>query len=81
MANAGRLPNDFDRDRPFVPFQRGVDARGSGVGLGLYIADRLARSLDGWLDVAEAESPDGPRVAFTVRFPAVRPDPGKRVGG
>jgi signal transduction histidine kinase len=65
VSNPGALPADLDPDRLFLPFQRGSDARSSGVGLGLYIAARLAESMLGSIDVT---SGDG-RVSFTLRVP------------
>lgn len=65
VSNPGALPDDVDAASLFLPFQRGGDARSSGVGLGLYIAQRLAESMGGCLEVT---SGDG-RVAFTLRVP------------
>lgn len=65
VANDGSLPPDLDPEQLFRPFQRGADARSSGVGLGLYIAGRLARSAGGTIDVDSG----GGRVSFTLRLP------------
>jgi signal transduction histidine kinase len=65
VTNSGALPEDIDPATLFLPFHRGVDARSSGVGLGLYIAARLAESMGGEVTVA---SGDG-RVSFTLTVP------------
>lgn len=49
----------------FMPFQRGTDASSPGVGLGLYIASRIAKSIDGTLSAASSEG----KVRFTLRVP------------
>ncbi|HEU0132939.1 MAG TPA: GAF domain-containing protein [Mycobacteriales bacterium] len=65
VTNPGALPADCDPATLFLPFHRGVDARSSGVGLGLYIAARLAESMGGQIDVASREG----RVSFTLTVP------------
>ena len=65
VTNPGMLPDDVEPASLFLPFQRGCDARSSGVGLGLYIAARLADSLGGDIDVTAADG----RVTFTLRVP------------
>jgi signal transduction histidine kinase len=65
VANAGSLPAGLDTAQLFLPFQRGHDASSSGVGLGLYIAARLARSAGGTIDVGSSRG----RVSFTLRLP------------
>ena len=65
VTNPGTLPADLDPASLFLPFQRGSDARSSGVGLGLYIAARLAESMGGSIDV----EPGGGVVTFTLRVP------------
>jgi signal transduction histidine kinase len=65
VLNQGALPDEIDQKRLFLPFERGRGAKGSGVGLGLHIAARLAESLQGRLEV---ESADG-HVRFTLLFP------------
>jgi len=65
VSNPGAIPADVDPATLFLPFHRGGDARSSGVGLGLYIAARLADSMGGDIDVA---SEDG-WVTFTLRVP------------
>jgi two-component system sensor histidine kinase KdpD len=52
VSNVGSLPDGLDPSTLFLPFHRGHSARSSGVGLGLYIAARLAESLRGRLDVS-----------------------------
>lgn len=64
VRNEGELPTE-DVSELFLPFQRGSDATSPGVGLGLYIASRIAKSLDGTL---AASSADGV-VRFTLRLP------------
>jgi signal transduction histidine kinase len=65
VSNEGSLPDELDASALFQPFQRGPDARSSGVGLGLYIALRLTEASGGTIEV---ESLDG-RVTFDVRVP------------
>lgn len=65
VSNDGALPDGFDKDTLFMPFKRGPLAKSSGVGLGLYIALELARSMGGGID----PSSDGGRVTFTLRVP------------
>jgi signal transduction histidine kinase len=65
VANRGQLPSNINVAELFQPFQRGADTQTSGVGLGLYIAARLADAIHGKV---EASSQDG-EVAFTLRFP------------
>jgi len=65
VSNEGTLPDELDASALFQPFQRGADARSSGVGLGLYIAMRCAVASGGTIEV---ESSDG-RVTFDVRVP------------
>jgi signal transduction histidine kinase len=72
VTNPGDLPADLDPASLFLPFQRGADTRSSGVGLGLYIAARLAESMGGDIDVA---SHDG-RVSFTLCVPRYLQAPG-----
>jgi len=65
VRNAGALPAALGPEELFAPLQRGPDAASSGVGLGLYIANRLAVSLGGSIDV---RATDG-TVEFTFSFP------------
>jgi two-component sensor histidine kinase len=65
VTNPGALPSDLEPESLFLPFQRGGDATSSGVGLGLYIAARLAESMGGTVEVT---SGDG-TVSFTLRVP------------
>ena len=65
VCNPGTLDEDLDPATLFLPFQRGDGVRTSGVGLGLYIARRLAEAIDGRLDVSAADG----TVSFTLRFP------------
>jgi signal transduction histidine kinase len=55
------------RGRLFQPFSRGVSARHyGGLGLGLYIAQRIAASLGGTITVA---SETGAGSSFRVELP------------
>ena len=65
VINAGALPDGVDSEVLFQPFQRGSNARSSGVGLGLYIALRLAGAGGGTIDVESS----GGYVTFSLRFP------------
>jgi signal transduction histidine kinase len=65
VSNPGSLPDELDRESLFLPFQRGSAVRSSGVGLGLYIAGRVAESIHGRM---EAQSGGG-EVRFTLRVP------------
>jgi K+-sensing histidine kinase KdpD len=65
VCNEGVLPEEMDYSSLFVPFKRGNHVRSEGVGLGLYIASRLASAIEGKIDVA---SKDG-LVQFTLRLP------------
>lgn len=73
VSNRGELP-ESGLDGLFEPFRRGDGATSSGVGLGLYIAGRLARSIGGQLS---AVSGDG-LVRFSLTFP-VGVEPGVRL--
>jgi signal transduction histidine kinase len=64
VDNPGTLTDD-DLRSLFAPFQRGSRAGSRGVGLGLYIAARLARAMNGDVHVDTS----GGRVAFTLRIP------------
>ena len=64
VINKGSLSEE-DRPRLFEPFNRGSQATSIGVGLGLYIASRLATAINGDL---EADSGGG-FVRFSLRFP------------
>ncbi len=66
ITNVGELPADVDRAALFAPFQRGSAATSAGVGLGLYIAVRLAEAMDGRIDLDAADG----HVAFTLIVPA-----------
>ena len=65
VINEGTLPDELDAGALFQPFQRGAEARSSGVGLGLYIALRLAEASGGTIQVESR----GGRVTFDVRVP------------
>ena len=82
IANVGALPPDVDPTKLFLPFQRGADARSSGVGLGLFIAARLAESLRGLLEVGPGDRPE--QIRFTLRCPvgaAVTPESPRTLAG
>ncbi len=53
----------------FQPFSRGKDCKGSGIGLGLYIASEIARAHGGHL-TAEMQAGN---VVFTMTMPAAAP--------
>ncbi|HZK49970.1 MAG TPA: hypothetical protein VFD47_00190 [Actinomycetota bacterium] len=58
-------PAGFDKPTLFEPFRRGPGVDAPGVGLGLFIAARLAASLGGSVDVVETAG----LVTFNVMFP------------
>ena len=64
VRNEGALP-DCERDQLFEPFQRGPEATSSGVGLGLYIARRIARAMGADLTARD----DGAMVCFELKVP------------
>jgi K+-sensing histidine kinase KdpD len=70
ITNPGTLPAELDHASLFLPFHRGGGATSSGVGLGLYIAARLAESMEGTIDVSSAEG----LVTFTLRVPRFAQD-------
>ena len=51
VINQGETVPDELRKNLFHPFQRGADARGEGLGLGLYIASSIAVAHSGQIDV------------------------------
>jgi signal transduction histidine kinase len=65
VENQGTLPEDLGDDELFSPFRRGEAARSPGVGLGLYIARRVARSIGGEVMATRGEG----TVTFTLAFP------------
>lgn len=65
VTNPGTIPAEVDPSTLFLPFHRGSDARSSGVGLGLYIAARLAESMGGRIEVTSSEG----RVTFALSVP------------
>lgn len=65
VVNDGRLPEDLGPEELFEAFRRGEDSETSGVGLGLYIAARLADAIRGRVDVRS----DGGKVSFGLHFP------------
>ena len=65
VINEGSLPDELDAGALFQPFQRGAEARSSGVGLGLYIALRLAEASGGTIKVESVDN----HVTFAVRVP------------
>ena len=70
VTNTGGLPEDLMPEELFRAFQRGDQVRSSGVGLGLYIASRLARSMGGDVTVHSGQG----TVTFTLRLPYSPPD-------
>ena len=65
VRNRGSLPENLDHSTLFLPFNRGANVQSSGVGLGLYIASRLALSSDGKLSCSGAAGV----VNFTLTLP------------
>ncbi|HVF12104.1 MAG TPA: ATP-binding protein, partial [Actinomycetota bacterium] len=65
VSNEGTLPTEITSEELFRPFQRGADARSSGVGLGLYVAAKLAESMEGFIT---AHSTEG-KVTFSFSYP------------
>ena len=80
VSNEGSLPDGVDPEALFHPFQRGANATSPGVGLGLYIAARVAESVDGSIEVTQADG----RVGFTLNLPVFEvgtaPTGGPRAG-
>lgn len=72
VMNAGSLPGDLDCEAVFQPFRRGEQEAASGVGLGLYIARRLATALPGELTCETG----GGRVRFILTLPRSTGGPG-----
>ncbi|HJR44547.1 MAG TPA: GAF domain-containing protein [Actinomycetota bacterium] len=78
VTNVGSLPEGLDHATLFLPFNRGPEARSTGVGLGLYIASRLALSTEGKLSASSGPG----TVSFTLTIPlpeaekrpAIRPE-------
>lgn len=66
VTNEGHLPPNLGPEDLFQPFQRGSDTETKGVGLGLYIAARLAEAIHGRV---QARSDEG-WISFILRFPA-----------
>jgi signal transduction histidine kinase len=64
VQNEGSLPPG-DPSELFQPFHRGEDATSSGVGLGLYIASRIAESMGGQLTAWS----DSGIVRFILHYP------------
>ena len=71
VENPGDLPAELSPAQLFAPFQRGPDSRSSGVGLGLYIAAKLAGSLGGRVLAASTSG----TVTFTLAFPLAEATP------
>lgn len=65
VRNRGSLPDNLDHTTLFLPFNRGANALSSGVGLGLYIASRLALSADGKLTASAGAG----TATFTLTLP------------
>lgn len=73
VTNVGSLPEGLDHATLFLPFNRGPEARSSGVGLGLYIASRLALSTDGRL--AARSGPGTVTFSLTLPLPVAEQRP------
>ena len=71
VRNAGSFPLELDTSNLFTAFQRGPEATSDGVGLGLYIASRLAQSIGGRIDVRTANE----SVEFALSWPFQSPAP------
>ena len=69
VRNTGSLPEDLDTGSLFAAFKKGPDTISDGVGLGLYIASRLAQSIGGKIDVRTADE----SVQFVLNWPLERP--------
>lgn len=65
VTNDGSLPEGLDHSTLFMPFHRGPDVHSAGVGLGLYIASRLALSSDGKINASSAAG----KVSLTLTLP------------
>ena len=65
ISNEGSLPPEMKPRELFMPFHRGSGANSPGVGLGLYVAHKLAESMEGVLDARS----DGKRVTFSFTCP------------
>lgn len=65
ITNVGRLSPELDPADVFQPFRRGASASSSGVGLGLYIASRLADSMQARLTCTTGDN----RVTFELHLP------------
>ncbi|MFP5352978.1 MAG: GAF domain-containing protein [Actinomycetota bacterium] len=65
VTNDGTLPEGLDHSTLFMPFHRGPNVHSSGVGLGLYIASRLALSSDGKISASSAAG----KVSLTLSLP------------
>lgn len=65
VSNEGTLPTEITSEALFRPFQRGADARSSGVGLGLYVAAKLAESMEGFITAYSNEG----KVTFSFSYP------------
>lgn len=65
VRNRGSLPDNLDHSTLFLPFNRGSNVQSSGVGLGLYIASRLALSSDGKLSASGGAG----TVSFSLTLP------------
>ena len=66
VSDDGPGVGDEERERIFEPGVRGRAANGTGSGLGLSLARRLAQSVAGEIEAV----PDGPGGRFVVRLPA-----------
>lgn len=65
VHNSGAIPRDVIGTL-FEPFRRARKSSSGGLGLGLYIADQIAKAHGGGIEVASSEA-DG--TVFTVRLP------------
>ncbi len=65
VHNRGTIPREV-MGNLFEPFRRARKSSSGGLGLGLYIADQIAKAHGGGIDVA---SSDAEGTVFTVRLP------------
>lgn len=64
VTNEGSLPEDLDHNELFMPFLRSTLVASPGVGLGLYIAARIASSMGGRIEVQN----EGGRITFCLKL-------------
>jgi signal transduction histidine kinase len=65
VENGGESISESLRSKLFEPFRRGSSTRSTGLGLGLFIVDQIARAHGGSVGVTS----EGGTTRFTVRLP------------